>query len=306
MTTPIDVLCVGDLDLDLMVMVNRLPGLDEKVSGKSSGLMPGGMSANAAVALARLGKSVALVACVGDDENGKFALASVAAEGVDITNVIVLPNTSTFTCLVMLTPPGEKALIRIETPAYLPRVEHLYPALFSGVRHVHLTFGDPALTERAVAFAKANEATISLDLEAADVTEEAEILIRVLADVDILFVNRDGRRAAEDLLGAPLLTRLPGPGIIIFTLGADGSRYMSTAETFEAPAIKINALDTTGAGDCFAAAFIARYLEGASPQECLSFANAAAGLSTAIVGAHAGMPYRARVETMLLEQGKSS
>ncbi len=290
------VLCVGDIDVDLLVKVSELPRLDDKVSGRDIALTPGGMSANVAVGLARLGGRVRLVGATGDDSSGEFALAAIAREGVDVRYVVQRRNCPTFMCLVLISPQGEKALIRLETDAYLPRPDEVDSRVFEGVRHVHLTLGSAALTLRCLDLAAAAGASVSLDLEAADLPPDTEVLRAVLARVDLLFLNRRGHEALIERLGTAIV---PGPQAIIVTLGPAGSRYQSRDRTFEVAGLSAAVKDTTGAGDCFAAAFLSRHLAGSDPAEALAFANTAAAFSITHLGAQGGLPTLEVVERAL-------
>ncbi|MFN3616009.1 MAG: carbohydrate kinase family protein, partial [Rubrimonas sp.] len=182
-------LCVGDIDMDLMVAVPHPPGADGKVNGRKLAMGPGGMMANAAAAFARLGGRSRLVAAIGDDAEGEGALGAVAAAGVDVSFVVRRAGAPTFLCFVMVSPDGEKSLVRVASDAYLPRATDLRPAAFEGVGHVHTTLGDPALTRAALDMAAEAGASTSLDLEAADLPDDPETLRLILADVDILFVS---------------------------------------------------------------------------------------------------------------------
>lgn len=301
----VDVLCIGDLDMDLLVAVSERPGSDEKVSGRRLGQMPGGMAANTAVALARLGRSVRLVAAIGDDPDGQAALASVAADGVDVSHVVRLPGTDTFMCIVLLSPSGEKSLIRLETEAFMPRLADLTNASLAGVRHVHLSYGSPELTAGALAQAKRLGLSTSLDLEVPDLKRAPELLAGLLKLVDVLFLNRAGWEAVSEILGHAPEPGVAGPGTIVVTLGVEGSRNIAPEGIEQAPGLTVQAVDTTGAGDCFAAAYLARMLEGAAVRDRLRFANVAAALSTQTFGAHAGMPLRAAVEARLRDSAEN-
>ena len=142
------ILCVGDIDVDLVIGVSHVPGPDEKVNGRRLSLAPGGMMANAAVALARLGSRARLMAAVGADHDGDFAVSAVAAEGVDVRYVTRKPAASTFMCVVMVGPAGEKSLVRVASDAYLPEPADITPMALEGVGHVHLTLGSPGLARR--------------------------------------------------------------------------------------------------------------------------------------------------------------
>lgn len=297
------VLCVGDIDMDLIVSVPRLPGTDEKVHGRRVATTPGGMVANVAVGLARLGAAARMLGAVGDDAAGAEAVAALRADGVDVAHVVRVPGAATFMCVILIEPGGEKSLVRLESPAYLPGPEDLTDAAFAGVRHVHLTYGDPALARAALARAKAARATVSLDLEAADLPDAPDALRRTLEAVDLLFVSRRSREAAEALLGAlPAATRAR----IVTTLGAGGARIEGAGRpAVEVVGRPVRPVDTSGAGDAFAAAFLHRWLEGAEPGAALAFANAAAALSTQAYGAQAGLPAEAAVLAALASPARA-
>jgi ribokinase len=84
------------------------------------------------VALARLGRSVRLLAAIGHDAEGDAALASVAADGVDVSHIARRADAATFMCIVLLSPSGEKTLVRLETDAFMPRIADLTPASSPG------------------------------------------------------------------------------------------------------------------------------------------------------------------------------
>lgn len=299
MNTEIDVLCIGDLDVDFFISVPAIPGFDQKVSGSSLGQKPGGMSANAAVAAARLGGRSRLIASVGDDEAGQHVRKALAADGVDIRFVRELPQTATFMCVVMLSPSGEKSLIRLESDAYLPKVSDLDPAAFDGVRHLHLTYGSPELTVRALAMASERNMSVSLDLEPPDIRNAPGGLRDILWQVDTLFLNEEAFDEAARVFGRPVQADMLKPGgEVVLTLGADGCRRITASGIQEVPGFVVATIDTTGAGDCFAAAYITRRLDGAEPGEALVFANAAAALATLDYGAQAS-PHRPQVDAFL-------
>ena len=230
MTTPPRIICVGDVDVDDMIAVDALPQADGKVNGRELGRTPGGMAANVAVGIARLGGCAALIGRVGDDEAGDFVLTRIAAEGVDVAAVARPADSQTFRCLVLLTPDGEKALIRLPTIAYLPAPAEIGPEVLSGAAHVHLTFGNPALAVHVLRLARAVGIPTSIDVEAADLPADHAALTNVLELVDLLFVNRRSRGALQ-----AHLTRKGVPAALVTTLGAAGSRLEAPGERIDAP-----------------------------------------------------------------------
>ncbi len=300
-----DVICVGDLDVDLYIAVPFIPGFDQKIAGRNIGQKPGGMAANAAVAFARLGRNARLIAAVGDDAQGAETLARLGADGVDLSFVVQRKGVSTFMCVVLLSPSGEKSLIRLETEAYLPLPGDLVPKAFEGIRHVHSTYGSPDLTAMAFKMAVDRGMTTSLDLEPPDVQNAPERVSTILPFVNTLFLNREGAEAASAALGTSLHPGLLRPnGEIIITLGAAGCRRISAEGATDVPGFDVRPIDTTGAGDCFAGAYLTRRLEGANATDALQFANAAAALATLDFGAQTAMPRREAVEDLVAQSGR--
>lgn len=298
--TGMSVLCIGDLDVDFFISVPTVPGFDQKVAGVNHGYKPGGMSANAAVALARLGLKSRLLAAVGSDAAGELAVRHLAAEGVDLDFLARRDGVETFVCVILLSPSGEKSLIKLETEAYLPSPDDLSEAAFEGVRHVHVTYGSPDLTLRALRFALSRGLSTSLDLEPPDILRDPARLATVLPLVDTLFLNREALEAASVAVGAPLDTmHLRRGGEVIVTLGAAGCRRVAADGQITVPGFAVSPVDTTGAGDCFAGAYLAEKLRGEAPADCLLFANAAAALATLDYGAQSAMPRRREVEALL-------
>lgn len=295
------VLCIGDTDVDLFIEVATLPGFDQKIDGRLVARTPGGMAANVAVALARLGTPARLLSCIGDDADGRFAYAKLAEEGVDLRGVRTLAGTGTFTCLVFLGPSGEKALVRLPTGAYLPEPAALDARDFARVAHVHLTMGRPAVTLRAMTLAREAGCTVSLDLEESDLPAEPAPVVEALRAADLVLVNERTQRT----LDARSLGSARGDRPLVVTMGALGSRYEAAGESVHAPGLAVQPVDTTGAGDAFAAAFIHTHLlHGMRPAAALAFANTAAALGTRAIGAQSALPGGAEVEERLAGEGR--
>ena len=268
--------------------------------------MPGGMSANSAVAVSRLGLRSRLVAAVGDDDTGKHAIACIRKEGVDCDHIIHHQDAKTFMCVVLLSPSGEKSLIKLETEAYLPQSEDLNADAFEGVRHVHMTFGRPTLTSRVLELASEKGITTSLDLEPPDIIRAPKALRSILSQVDTLFLNREAYQTACRVLGELLdLGHLKENGEIIQTFGGGGAKRIHASGELEISGFSVPSVDTTGAGDCFAAAYLVSRKLGMAAPNGLTFANAAAALSTQQVGSQTAMPTRDEVLAFIRRHGRA-
>jgi ribokinase len=271
-------LCIGDLDVDVLIEVDRLPTRDGKVNGVVKQKAPGGMAGNVAAALARLGSRVRVLGRVGDDADGAFAVKSLEQAGVDTSFVSRLAGVATFSCISLLTPDGEKSLVKLMTSAYRPDASDVTEAALNGVRHLHLTsIGDRALCRRVVGAARSSGATASLDIERADCPEDAAALR-----------NAESRAFVDAALERPLAGLVAA---LVTTLGADGGQVETAEGRISSPGFTPKIVDTTGAGDCFAAACLhARLAARLDWRGAIRFANCAAAISTTGLGAQSALP----------------
>ena len=295
-------LCVGDIDVDVVIQVDRLPTRDGKVNGTMVGRTPGGMAGNVSVALARLGARVRLLGRVGDDEQAAFALDALAAAGVATEHVRRMAGTRTFSCVGLVAPDGGRSLVKLMTAAYRPDAGDLVPAAWRDVAHVHLTsVGDAALCQQVVRAARETGATASIDVERADCPGDPALLATSLSGFDVVFCNGESRDVLDGALVVPLVDLVP---VVVTTLADAGARVEAGPFAAHAPGFATAAKDTTGAGDCFAAACLhARMVQRLEWDAALRFANCAAALSTRGYGAQSALPTLAQVEDALSSGG---
>lgn len=281
MNTPITV--VGSVNLDIVGSTPRLPAPGETVTGATLDRHPGGKGANQALAARRLGATVRMVARVGADPFADEALALLRAEGVDLTGVGVDARQPTGVGLIAVAPDGENQIVVASganltlTPAHLPAV--IDGALICQLEIPNETTA--AALERTTAFKVLNLAPAA--------TLPPEVLRR--AD---LKVANDGEAA---FYGEALFE---GPGMVAITHGARGaSLYRLGDLVAEAAPPKVNAIDATGAGDCFVAALTVALLEGRQGADALAFACAAGALACTKAGAQPSLPTRAELDALL-------
>jgi sugar/nucleoside kinase (ribokinase family) len=250
---------------------------------------PGGMAGNVAAGLARLGSRVRVLGRVGDDTDGAFAVESLQQVGVDTGFVSRLEGVATFSCISLLTPDGEKSLVKLMTAAYRPEASDLTEATLKGVRHLHLTsIGDPALCRRVVDAARSLGATASLDIERADCPDNAAALLDAIGGFDLIFCNAESRAFVDAALKRPLAGLVAA---VVTTLGADGAQVETAEGRISVPGFTPKIVDTTGAGDCFAAACLhARLAARLDWGDAIRFANCAAAISTTGLGAQSALP----------------
>jgi ribokinase len=288
------VLGVGDAGPDIFLGVDRLPGPDEKVVARSVTRRPGGMVANFLVAFRRLGLTCGLNAVVGDDELGRLTLADLDASGVDRSAVVVRPGGQTFFCTVLLDPSGEKALVAAPTDCFFPSAEDVDERAIARAQHLHTTDGDVRSATRAATLARRHGLTVSVDVEGASSPDPGE-LRALVALADVLFVGAGGARA----LGETDLLRL-GPRIVCTGMGAEGAVVDTKKESILIRAYGVPVVDSTGAGDCFAAGFVHGFLQGWPVGETARFASAVGAIAVTQLGGHEGAPRLDEVERFLV------
>jgi sugar/nucleoside kinase (ribokinase family) len=296
-----DVIGVGDADVDIYLDVDHVPGQDEKVLARNVSFYPGGMVANFLVALSQVGTSCGFHGPVGDDEFGRTTLADLAAYNVDTSGAIVKPGARTYFCVVMLDGSGEKALVVAPTSCLFPQPEDVSAYWIAQARHLHTTAAVVATAIKAVQIAKGHGLTVSVDIEPS-AADQGVAMQPLLSQVDVAFVNQ---RAAKLLGGTDSLEEAAhkivshGPEIVCVTMGAQGSLFVSQTEFFRAPAFSVDVVDSTGAGDCFAAGFVHGFLKGWSLAQAAYFASAMGALSVTRRGGHANLPGREEVLAFL-------
>ena len=284
-----------------MIEVDRLPTRDGKVNGVVKQKAPGGMAGNVAAALARLGSRVRVLGRVGDDADGAFAVKSLEQSGVDTRFVSRLDGVATFSCISLLTPDGEKSLVKLMTSAYRPDAGDVTQA---ALRRCRATCISPlsATPPSAGAWWRLHGlagATASLDIERADCPRDAAVLLDAVQGFDLIFCNAESRAFVDGVLKRPLAGVA---ATVVTTLGAEGAQVETAEGRIASPGFAPKIVDTTGAGDCFAAACLhARLAARLDWRDALRFANCAAALSTTGLGAQSALPTAGQVAALLGE-----
>lgn len=274
-----------------------LPQHDQKVLGQLIGKQPGGVGGNVACAASRLGLRTGLVSWVGDDAEGKLVLDDLRRFGVDLTHMAVGPNTSTNFATVLLDPSGEKAIIVVPTTFDTLILDPLLVEFLSNTRLVYSTAYDPDQLERTARIVHAAGGLMSTDIEPVAGLQD-ETLRQVLSFVDIVFFDADalGTDHYEQIAQE---VRTAGPELVVVTCGARGALACNAQGVVHCPAFDVPVVDTTGAGDCFAAAFLTAYLHQFSLKQSLMYAHAAAALSIQGYGARGALPTDEQVHDFL-------
>jgi sugar/nucleoside kinase (ribokinase family) len=270
----------------------------------------GGNGANTARALGILGTSVRLAGALGNDDAAEFVLGELRASHVDTSflNRVPLPNAAT---AVLVNARGDRQFLHRLGSSVEVFAEPLSfdQELTSGIRHFHLAslFVLPHLRRQArqlLEQARRIGLSTSLDTNWDPHGEWMRVLEPCLPAVDFLFLNEDESRMLTHTTNpAEAAARLQdrGGNIIIQKLGSQGCAIFTKqgAKPVACPAFQIEAIDTTGAGDCFAAGFLSAYLKGMSLEQAGRLGNAAGALSVRAVGSVTGLLPFAELEVWM-------
>ncbi|MFL4473647.1 ribokinase [Paeniglutamicibacter sp. MACA_103] len=312
---PGKIVVVGSLNADLTIYTQRLPSPGETLHGEGFTVNPGGKSANQAVAAGRLGAKVSLVGAVGRDANGTMLLESCAAANVDVSGVRRADGVETGVAVVTVDAQGENTIVYSAgaNGTLTPGDIAASASAFEGAAVLCLCLEVGLDTVEAAAKAGADAgAKVLLNL-----SPYASIPASLARLSNVLLVNAheasqflDGERIPEPDAEAPawepVLERLVARGLpsAVVTLGAQGSVVLdSTAEAGNrivriAPT-RVDAVDTTGAGDAFTGGLAARLAAGDALADAAAFASVGAALAATKKGTQAAYPDAAAVNARL-------
>jgi ribokinase len=254
-----EIVVIGDVLIDLVVDVPEPARAGSKVLGRATSRDIGGVGFNVAIALARLERPVRLLARVGDDADGDRARALLRSEGVDLDGLITELDRATGTCLIQRGADGERAVTITDGALLFPAIEQLQAESMAGARWVHLAPFDPVAAIAAASMGQDLGCRVSIDLEPTSLPD-LEQLSRLLCHVDVCILNEHAAAALPFGTASSLAQGLRdlGPATIIETMGAAGVYVSDAARSWQRAAPRIDVVDTTGAGDVFAAALIER------------------------------------------------
>lgn len=300
------VVVVGSINVDLVVTADRLPAPGETVLGGRFAQHHGGKGANQAVAAARAGASVTMIATVGRDAYGDAALDALANEGVDVSNVRRVDE-PTGTAIIAVGPRGENQIVVAPgaNAALMPADVRLDG--FDDRVAVVLTSFEVPIPTVAAALRAGRHAGARIVLNPApahaipaEILELGPILVPNEHEL-VVGIGDDDPAAALDTL----VERNRGP--VIVTQGPAGALLADRERRERFPGYPPPALvDTTGAGDAFGGVLAAWLAEGRSIEEAIETANAAGALSVAAAGARAGMPRRAELDRFISQVAEVS
>jgi sugar/nucleoside kinase (ribokinase family) len=265
----------------------------------------GGDATNQSIVLSRLGVKSRLVCGVGGDEAGVFLKDIIAKAGVDVSRVSVIPEKSTFISIVVIAPDGQRNFIGVDPFTYgtfEPDAETLDARIVSLASLMIPPFTDVDRVVRIVRRAKGNGSLVCADVLPFHEVFRFEDYRPALPYIDFIFPNEDegtlltGKSGLDDVADAMLEM---GVKNVVIKTGKRGCFLKNGTARIAVPTFDSPVLDTTGAGDNFAAGFMTALLEGRPLPECCRMANAVASVAVQSIGANTGVKSRAQVEEFM-------
>lgn len=292
------IIAVGHAALDRIYRIDAFPPAPTKVRALEHVEVGGGMAANACVAVARLGGKVELWSRVGDDAAGQTIKAGLKAEKVDVRYVQAFEGSRSSTSAIIVDSAGERLIIG-QRDTGMPSSTSWLP--LERIREANAVLGDVRWLEglRAV-FSRARSEGIPTVLDA-DLGAR-EVLPELLALTDYAIFSAPAlREFLPDGDDASRLERLLaiGPLHAGVTRGAEGYLWRERGAAGEAPAPKVDVIDTTGAGDAFHGVFTLLLAEGRPTPECARGATWAAAEKCTRLGGRTGLPNRKDLDAYL-------
>ena len=308
------IVVVGSVNLDLVATAARIPSPGETVWGERFQTFHGGKGANQAVAAARLGGEVRMIARVGDDEFGRELRGGLAGASINVDDVRITSGVASGVALISVSSQGQNSIIVVPgandtlRPADL---EHCLPHLQSA--GIILTQLEIPMETVEFLCSVAREAHVPLMLDPAPARELSPKMLRSVTyltpnETEALTLCRlnqeelteqEAFEAAEMLLGsgvANVILKMGARGALI--AGADGLRK-------RVPAIPVSVVDSTAAGDAFNGAVAAALMRDLALEQAVQFGIAASALSVTRAGAQPAMPHAHEVDA-LLQDGRAA
>lgn len=307
----IKIILLGDLLYDCFTWADRLPRKGETVTGYANGFYSGGKGANQAVQAAKLGAQVYLIGKVGNDDKGEFLLKELQGYGVNTDYVFIDSQVSTGTCCIHVDKNGDNAIV-VAPMANLTltqeEVEKARTVIESADIFMTQLQLDSDITLKCLKWASdAGIPTVFNPAPAKHISDEfykyAYFISPNETEAEFFtgyYINdyqpNKWRKMVADFY------RKKGANALLMTLGSDGAYYDDGKTKENIPIFKVKAVDTTGAGDSFNAAFAFEYIRSGSIAKSLRFASATSALTIQKRGAQPAMPFLEEVERFLKKE----
>jgi len=300
---------VGSINIDLVLRTPRMPLLGETISGSGFRQVGGGKGANQAVAAARQGAEVHFVGAVGGDAFGQSALAELRANGVDTSRILVAPDVATGVAGIFVDAEGANSIVLApgaNEALSVAQVEAAAAAIASSSYLVCQLESPLASVRRAIEIAHGAGVKVVFNPAPA-----APLPDSLLAMADYLVVNETEATQLSglavtgpaDAAAAARALRRRGARAVLLTMGEAGVAVCAADGEYLVPAVKVQPVDTTAAGDTFVGALTVALARGMALPAATREAQFAAALAVTRIGAQTSIPTRVELQEFIESRG---
>lgn len=300
------IVVIGSSNVDLIMKMDHLPAKGETVTDAEFMQVYGGKGANQAVAAARVGGNVVFINCVGEDAYTPQMVQNFINDGIDTQFIFHESGLASGHALVMIGNEGNNYLSVAPGANYRltpDKIKESLP-LIDEAAIIVMQYEIPEETIQYV-IDLANQMNIPVLWNFAparnfDLSYIPKVNILVLNEVEAGFLAQVPVKNEIDAEKAAGILIERGVEKVIITLGSKGAFVFTKEEIVSVPAFKVEAIDTTAAGDTFCGAYAVAIVEGKTSQKALRFASAAAAISVTRMGAQPSAPYRKEIDEFLI------
>lgn len=293
------VLSIGNLNLDVTLTISKLPEVDEHVEPEEVYVSGGGSASNFALAISRLGLKSRLLCCVGNDILSTYLIHELESEGVDVK--CTRRGSSPGIAIILKSLDGLKRMIIHRGSNLMLQINDLTENTLKDVKHAHVAVSRVEIIRAMLERLKSRDVCTSIDLNV--IPEKYINYIHHLQDLNIIFMNYARYRLIFKVEDFEKVKDKISAEEIVITMGSKGALVIKD-RIYRANAFKVKAIDTTGAGDTFAAGYIVGKLLNLDIEDRLIFASACAALKVTKLGARSS-PRLSEVLNFLEKNGLS-
>ena len=292
------VTCVGIAVLDVIFSLPELPSGPGKNHATDLVEVGGGVAANAAVAISRLGGTARLVGALGDDQMGSLIRADLEREGVDVGGVRTVSDMSSPLSAVAVDPAGERMIVNHTAPGLFEKAPMLTPVDVAGSDGILCDVRWPEAASAALHWAREEGVPSVVDYDVGN--EPAGELIRLATHVVFSADALRGVARLDALAEALESVSQTTDALVAVTVGEKGTIWLDEEGIQHEPAFEVDVVDTTGAGDVYHGALALQLANGSSDiRQAVRFASAAAALTCASFGGRSGIPTAEQVKRLM-------
>ncbi len=303
---------VGSINMDLVFRTPRMPVAGETISGHEFLQIAGGKGANQAVAAARAGAAVSMIACIGDDSYGQQSLQGLQSDSINCDHIQTIPACATGVAGIFVDDQGRNSIV-------------IAPGANAHVSPAQITVASHAISGAQLLICQCETPLDSVIYAIGLATQHGIIVVfnpapalalsdELLAQVHYLIVNETEARQLSGIAVTNLATaqqasdhlRQRGASCVLLTMGEQGVMITDSNQSRHLAAIRVQAVDTTAAGDTFVGAFATALCQGLSPIDAAQRAQYAAALTVTRLGAQSSIPDRAAVEQFIAQRSAVS